>query len=492
MRPLKVILVDDESIVTDDLRALIDWRAGGYDLCGWAGNVTEALRLTKRTCPDIAIMDVSLPEMDGLTLTERLRQIVPGLHVIVLSGYMDFSFAKRAIDLGVVAYLVKHELTPERLIDTLKKARQEIEAGARARGLFRRQALHGLFTGRSGEVPWEYGRGVMLLMVMPAVSPVLDARRQGALLADAAVRLDVEPPAGALSLDAILVEDIILVAIAPDAPVNSLSAYRETARARAAALIERLDAKACALASDRPVPSNALGEAFQRFRRHRFDQLFMPPGSVDFLRPETAPPPEPRDLSSIHPERLRREPGAVRDEARVLLDEAISAKDSGALSLLTRHLTPMLEAVLAECGKPLPECPAEAGAIRDHLLGALDALASRFDERGGYSAITLFAIHYLETHYNQQPSIKEVARQLRSSGMYVGQRFIKDTGRPFHDYLNEIRLAHARTLLTTTALKVGEVSRLVGIGSAQYFSNLFRESVGVTPNEYRNRHLRQV
>jgi transcriptional regulator GlxA family with amidase domain len=73
----------------------------------------------------------------------------------------------------------------------------------------------------------------------------------------------------------------------------------------------------------------------------------------------------------------------------------------------------------------------------------------------------------------------------------VGQRFIKDTGRSFHDYLNEIRLSHARELLASTVLKVGEISQQVGIGSAQYFSNLFRESVGVTPNEYRSRHLRQ-
>jgi YesN/AraC family two-component response regulator len=492
MRPLKVILVDDETIVTDDLRSLIDWRAGGFDLCGWAGNVTEALRLTEKTCPDIAIMDISLPQMDGLTLTERLRQIVPSLHVIVLSGYMDFFFAKRAIDLGVIAYLVKHELTPERLTDTLQKARQEIEKGERARGLFRRQALLSHFTGRGGEVPAEYARGAQLFMIMPEVSPVLDARRQSALLADAATRLNAEPPEGAKCLDALIVEDILMVAVAPDAPINSLGAYRETARARAAALFTRLDALACALASDRPMPVSALGEAFRRFRRHRFDHLFMPPGSIGFLRPETAPPPEPRDLSNLYLERLRREPGQLRDEAKALLDEAISHKDGEALSLLTRHLTKMLEAVLTEGGASLLECPAEAGQIRTHLLGALDALVTRFDARGGYSAITLFAIRYLETNYNQQPSIKEVARQLRSSSMYVGQRFIKDTGRSFHDYLNEIRVAHARTLLATTALKVGEVSRQVGIISAQYFSNLFHESVGVTPNEYRSNHLRQV
>ncbi len=492
MRTLKVILVDDESIVTDDLRTLIDWRESGFLLSGWANNVTEALRLTQNTSPDIAIMDISLPEMDGLKLTERLRAIVPGLVVIVLSGYMDFSFATRAIDLGVVAYLVKHELTPERLTDTLRKARQEIEHSERSRGLLRRQALATLLTGGSAEVPAEYERGAMLLRFMPLVSPVCDAKALRARLMDEAARLSRELPEGLSSLDALVVEEDLMVVVSLDAPVNSLRAYREYARARTLELIRRLSTPACAFVSDRLVPPNGLGAAFASFQRHRFDHLFMPPGSIVFLGAEGAPAPEPKDFSSIHLERLRREPDAVREQAQKLMDEAIQARDGWTLAMLTRHLTSMLEALTPEAGQPMPECPAQAEGIREALLAQLDALARRFSERSDYSAITLYAIRYLETHYNAQPTIKEVARQLRSSSMYVGQRFIKDTGRSFHDYLNEIRLAHARELLASTVLKVGEVSRQVGIGSAQYFSNLFHESVGVTPNEFRSRHLRQV
>jgi len=490
MRVLKVILVDDESIVIDDLRALIDWRASGFQLSGWATNVTESLRLAEKFTPDIAIMDISLPEMDGLKLTEKLRAIVPGLTVIVLSGYMDFSYAKRAIDLGVVTYLVKHELTPEKLIDTLRKARQEIERGEHGRALIRRQALASLMLGGGGGVPAELARGVLLAGIMPAVSPVLDVRELRALLQDAAERLPGELPENVTSLDALVVDDQLMVAIALDSPVNSMGAYREFARTRVKELLDRLNAPGCALAVDRPLPGASLGVACALFRRHRFDYLFMPPGSIEFLGLANAPVPAPQDLSALHLERLRREPAAAREQVASLLDDALQARDGLALARLAQHLSPLIETLLAEAGLPAPECPAQADGIASYLLDALDALIRRFNARSEYSAITLYAIRYLETNYNLQPSIKEVARQLRSSSVYVGQRFIKDTGRSFHDYLNEIRLSHARELLALTVLKVGEISQQVGIGSAQYFSNLFRESVGVTPNEYRSRHLR--
>jgi CheY-like chemotaxis protein len=385
--------------VIDDLRALIDWEASGFQLSGWATNVTESLRLAEKFSPDIAIMDISLPEMDGLKLTEKLRAIVPGLTVIVLSGYMDFSYAKRAIDLGVVTYLVKHELTSEKLIDTLRKARQEIERGERGRALIRRQALIRLLQGGGG-VPTELARGVLLAVIMPAVSPILDVRNLRALLQDAAERLPGELPEDVASLDALVVDDQLMVAIALDSPVNSLGAYREFARSRVRELLDRLNAPGSALAVDRPLSGASLSAACALFQRHRFDYLFMTPGSIELLGLANAPVPAPQDLSALHLERLRREPAAAREQVERLLNDALQARDGMALARLAQHLSPLIETLLAQAGLPAPECPAQAEGVASYLLDALDALIRRFNARSEYSAITLYAIRYLETNYN--------------------------------------------------------------------------------------------
>lgn len=69
--------------------------------------------------------------------------------------------------------------------------------------------------------------------------------------------------------------------------------------------------------------------------------------------------------------------------------------------------------------------------------------------------------------------------------MYLGQKFKKDTGKTFHNALNEYRIDRARQLLDTTNLRIFEISEKVGIGNSQYFSKIFKEITGLTPNEYK-------
>ena len=73
--------------------------------------------------------------------------------------------------------------------------------------------------------------------------------------------------------------------------------------------------------------------------------------------------------------------------------------------------------------------------------------------------------------------------------MYLGQKFKKDTGRTFHDYLNEYRIEQAKELLSKTNMKIFEVSESIGITNSQYFSRIFKEMTGRTPNEYRAEHF---
>jgi two-component system, response regulator YesN len=104
---LKVIIVDDEPWIVSLIRGLIAWDRLGMQVVGEAGDAGSALELAGRVLPDVLITDIRMADMDGLDLVEATRRLVPEVRVIVISGHDDFAYARRALQLGAVDYLLK-------------------------------------------------------------------------------------------------------------------------------------------------------------------------------------------------------------------------------------------------------------------------------------------------------------------------------------------------------------------------------------------------
>ena len=102
----KLLIVEDEKLIRDNLKALIDFNHFNLSLVGEARNGLEALALIEEKEPDLILLDLNLPVLDGL---EVLRQTISrfSYQVIIISGYADFEFAKEAINFKVVNYLLK-------------------------------------------------------------------------------------------------------------------------------------------------------------------------------------------------------------------------------------------------------------------------------------------------------------------------------------------------------------------------------------------------
>ena len=103
MRKLKVVLVEDEEIVLRELEETIDWEGLGLEVVGTAKDGIEGENMIKALSPDIVVTDIKLPGKTGLQMIEDAA-VTNG---IILSGYTDFEFTKRAIRLGVFDYLEK-------------------------------------------------------------------------------------------------------------------------------------------------------------------------------------------------------------------------------------------------------------------------------------------------------------------------------------------------------------------------------------------------
>ena len=117
----RVLIVDDDFLVRTYLKQMISWEAHGFYIIGDAKNGREALEILQKDGADILIADVSMPIMDGIELTRRVKKFSPSTHILILSCHDDFVYVKEAMKLGIDDYLLKNNLTEETLLDALNK-----------------------------------------------------------------------------------------------------------------------------------------------------------------------------------------------------------------------------------------------------------------------------------------------------------------------------------------------------------------------------------
>ena len=123
---IKVFLVEDEKIIRKSIKNNVKWEENGFEFAGEAPDGEMALPMIEKLHPDIVITDIKMPFMDGLTLARLAKKEIPGLKVVILSGYDDFNYAKQAIGIGVEDYLLK-PITKNALIERLSEIRSRYE-----------------------------------------------------------------------------------------------------------------------------------------------------------------------------------------------------------------------------------------------------------------------------------------------------------------------------------------------------------------------------
>ena len=124
---MRILVAEDESIIRLDLRALLE--AAGFDVCGEARDGVEAIELARELEPDLAIMDVKMPRLDGIDAARRILEERP-IPIVMVTAYGQDEIVSRAVEAGVFGYLVKpfreQDLLPA--ITTARARHDELQA----------------------------------------------------------------------------------------------------------------------------------------------------------------------------------------------------------------------------------------------------------------------------------------------------------------------------------------------------------------------------
>lgn len=104
---LKVMIVDDERLVRDLLKACIDWEEIGLTVIGESSSAIEGIKLVDSLLPDIIFTDICMPIMDGLEFSKEVIEKHPNIKIIILTGHEEFEYAKKGIKVGIADFLLK-------------------------------------------------------------------------------------------------------------------------------------------------------------------------------------------------------------------------------------------------------------------------------------------------------------------------------------------------------------------------------------------------
>jgi DNA-binding NarL/FixJ family response regulator len=118
--PIRVLLADDQSLFREGLHTLLSLQAD-LEVVGEAANGAEALRLAAELRPDVVLMDVQMPELDGVAATRRLRAEQPAVRVILLTTFDDDEYVFEGLRAGAAGYLLK-DAPSARLVDAIRAA----------------------------------------------------------------------------------------------------------------------------------------------------------------------------------------------------------------------------------------------------------------------------------------------------------------------------------------------------------------------------------
>jgi two-component system response regulator YesN len=521
--PYKVFFVEDEIIAREGIRDNVDWQASGFEFCGEAGDGEMALPLLRAAQPDVLITDIKMPFMDGLQLSKIVREHMPWVKIVILSGHDEFEYAQKAINLGVAEYLLK-PVTVQKLQIVLQKLTTQLDQERREKSNLKK--LQEQFE----ENQVMLRERLLFKLVVGAVSPA-EAVERGQMLGldliarhylvvilklelhDRTVQYDHEEYQQVQSALIELAErnpdifvlkrdwgDLILVmkGNTPEYIEEECDLLLEDMRHTVAGTRYRLN-----------IGVGAAKERIADINQSFVDALMHIQNPVHASLPGLTQSIERRDLLRLDKTAVENYLRCgVKDDFDIFFDAYLRPLGDTALrsTLIKNYI--FMDVILAtarmvnELGGEIDQVVPELNSI-DTILADIKSveqlreqahkifaagLAFR-DSQPNHQHVQLIrqAKEYIERHYaNPDLSLNDIAAQANLSPSHFSAVFSQETCQTFKEYLTEVRITKAKELLRMTTLRSSDIAYQVGYNDPHYFSSVFKKNTGLSPIEFRS------
>lgn len=499
---IRMILADDEPVIMRGIRKLLDWRRMGIEIVGEYEDGRRALEALVRDKPDIALLDISMPQMSGVEILKECRAMENHVSVIFISGFQDFEYAKDALKYGAVEYLLKPVIRDE-LLRAVEKAVSQIRGDEEAERI------------RTEETAAAGGVNYGLLMenqdtgYVPVYADILYHRGE-----DEPMKRLIH-----FSLFSLLEEYLSetgkgIVFRKNDKIAMILKGKeRDEIRREVEAVWEKsLNATghtAFFVIGDAVFSMSGIPSMFERCLQ-RGGYLFfadkMPVPVIDLHEKVFAARGDADRLGDLRQKLFDAAVGQSEEQmkeigrqyGRVVLSLSEGKREDACFYFCTavRFMEEKCNAFdLPGCRPQIKELLERGRACENY--GEMEELFEREFERyldavrtaavNGDRRDIIKAKEYIDRHYMENLSLNVLAQEVHMNPYYFSSFFKKNTGENFKDYVNRIRIEASLSMLLSTDMKTYEIAEKVGFGDIRMFNAAFQKIYQETPGSYRKR-----
>ena len=539
---LKIFLAEDEVIVRETIKRMIPWEDLGFELVGEAADGEMALPLLLRQKPDLLITDIKMPFMDGLTLAKVAKKEIPGLKVVILSGYDDFNYAKQAINIGVEDYLLK-PITKNALIERLTEIRSRYEHEKTQKEYYEkfhremqayeknssRDFFEALVSG-SMDMMEIYRRSEKLgLDIVAEAYNVLiftinceedfSGQREGyseweAESLELLEEFFSENTSAMLFRCNIFSYGVLIKGQKETIEENTRSCVSEIQR-----ILDRKEQKRqWFVAAGEPVErlsqiQKSYYSASRAFsQRYLYDENILYYDEMASMEKKNVTEDDSTylqkvDVNALNPVILQKflSNGLLEETENFVKDYFYAIGQEPLESLVFRNYVTLnvrfsvmsflkeigcatrtleqedTEDVLSESSKSLENAIAYAKKIISQAIALRDQNSGNKNR-----SILKTAVDFIDSHYMEEDmSLNKAANAANVSANHFSALFSQNMGQTFIEYLTNLRMNKAKEYLRCTSMRSSEIAGEIGYKDAHYFSYLFKKTQGMTPSDYR-------
>lgn len=536
----KVLLVDDELLVRNYLRTLIKWENNGFIICGEAKNGESAIEQIHRMKPHIVILDINMPGMDGVGLSEYLSKHYPDISMIVLSSYDKYEYVRETLINGAVDYLLKHAMDDQTLLRVLGKAKKKLallserqetqENWKKLSQTVTRNYLKELVLGSQeqlGEIEVYFHNSVsmktqnMIVLVMQVINFTLITKDYSDAEQNSFIRSIHD-----LCRQTIGDSDRGITAHIHQGKFVFLTAFPDL---RSESMImSHIESLKQRLEKSLQVYLNILVVFGTSRVCHRLNEIQEQYNKVVIqMESELSGPYYRVSSESVKTNSVREEVMTLSIEQEKAILSALEMSDRASIKQLISEIferlrskqfkSRSLQAVVGELVQLADKVRWKSGLdrLQHENAGAMAPTRDQLGENAniksiqqwveafymtlleqlaklqfkGYSQYVRKAMQHIRDHYKDNLSLDWAAESVGITPSYLGKLFKDETGLSFSEYVNRFRIEMSKKYIES-GHKIKDLYNEVGFSSYNYFFKVFKDVEGVTPQTYmKNRQM---
>ena len=489
---IPVLVVDDEKDIRDGISHIIDWQSMGFTIIGEASDGLEALDIINERHPIVVITDIRMPRMDGMQLIEILYEKHSDIKVVLLSGYSDIEYYRKALSLMIFGYILKPSNSDE-FINILTKLRNSIYKEKQNRHSL---MLAGeLFLNRmlTSEYTEEYIEEQMdNLWIKPPQPPFLLVIITG----------NTEP-LRTMQLENLLafkgIENQFFLLLTDNSKESSEKRIKNFVE-------EYCGGNGISISISRSFSSlEEIGKAYNQVIITAKEHILFPDIPIIWYQDLSSPKfqagkSQMPAINTIVNDILHNDETAIKTDLNQAFRDILEDKDAS-----FDRLDYLCTAIYYQCmekalwlGMYIPPVSelhgflsriSSAEEMQSRMENLLLMLAENFHRYSSSSKEkTVNDINQIieDEYQNPQMSLTYISTKVEKSEAYISSMYKAETGQTVLSRITQLRLNLAKKLLSETSLKTYRIAEQVGYTDCSYFSKLFRKATGMTPLEFRS------